>query len=177
MKKVIYLLIAIITISCGSESVNVTENEMIQETPLKKDAFKTPDNSKIWEVIYNDDSFSASEVFNFYISEKNNEEGKLHFDNTMAMWHKIFYSYSKDLTFTQSNQILEDMDAMEFNSVSYRTYYRLIAHNRADLKDHKLKENNFYQKNIDYLNQADWKNVELKEKIIKDLNKQHFVFN
>ncbi|OUS21403.1 hypothetical protein A9Q93_00965 [Nonlabens dokdonensis] len=171
MKKIIFLLIAITLIGCTSEN-----DKASNEAPLTKEAFKTPLDSNVWKALSGNQFKNANEVFLAYEKEKKMYNSQLHFDNTMSMWHKALFNYSKDLKIEQVNVILNDMDSMEFNSVSFRTYYRLLYHHNKEITNYRSKVNDFYKKNINYLTSADWKNVELKEQIIKNLNKEHFVF-
>ena len=171
MNKYILIIFSFIFISCA------TDNDTVKnDISLAKESFKPPIESKVWEILSKTESNDANEVYDFYVSEKASYDGQLHNDNTMAMWHKAFLDYSKDLNIDQVNTILNDMDSMEFNSVSYRTYYRLLYHNKQHLTTYQNRENSFYNKNIDYLNSAEWKNKEINKKIINNLNKEHFVF-
>lgn len=171
MKKIILLLIATTLIGCSSDNEKSTN-----DTLLTKEAFKTPLDSKVWNALSNNEDNNANEIYLSFDNEKQMYQDQLHYDNTMSMWHKALFGYSKDLTIEQVNVILDDMDAMDFNSVSFRTYYRLLYHHKNGLTDYKTRANDFYEKNINDLTNATWKNQALKNKIINTLNKEHFVF-
>jgi hypothetical protein len=51
----------------------------------------------------------------------------------------------------------------------------IIDYYKNSLINYKTKANDFYEKNIKNLTNATWKNQELKNKIIYNLNKEHFV--
>lgn len=162
------VLICLVFTGCSNQENGETSERY---TPVRKankvvdpSSFQTPYDSKVWDVMSGKITTYAKVIENYRI-EKTKYGNELHFENTMDTWHKTLVKFSKDMSLADAEEILRDMDDLPTNIISYSTYYKLIK-NFSDINNRKERLEMFYNKNMDFLQNAKWKNEEIRQKVI-----------
>jgi hypothetical protein len=173
------ILICFFCFGCSNSENNtstVSDSKVRKaEKAVDPSSFQTPYESKIWDVMRGEVT-EYSKVIKFYRTEKIKYDNELHFENTMDTWHKTLAKFSSDMTLTDAEEVLEDMDNLPTNIISYSTYYKLIS-NFPEIKGRRGRLDIFYKKNMEYLLSKEWKNEGVRQGVIMGFESNQMMIN
>lgn len=89
-------------------------------------------------------------AFEHYMKEKELFKYSRHYLNTMNLWHREFFKYTDVMSNDQALMLIEDMEELATNVVSYDTYYKLLE-SRDVIPNKRFRADQFHTKNVTFL--------------------------